>query len=94
MIYNRLDKTPEEKVFALCREQNLGVLARVPLASGFLSGKYRPGSSFGKNDVRGGQEKAVIDQRLREVEEISARRCRRGRIWRSGRWRGVCRTRR
>ena len=94
VIYNRLDKTPEEKVFALCREQNLGVLARVPLASGFLSGKYRPGSSFGKNDVRGGQEKAVIDQRLREVEEIRARRCRRGRTWRSGRWRGVCRTRR
>jgi myo-inositol catabolism protein IolS len=70
VIYNRLDRTPEEQVFPLCRKQNLGVLARVPLASGFLSGKYRPGSSFGTNDVRAGQEKAVIDQRLRDVEEI------------------------
>jgi aryl-alcohol dehydrogenase-like predicted oxidoreductase len=70
VIYNRLDRTPEERVFSLCREQDLGVLARVPLASGFLSGKYKPGTSFGANDVRAGQDKTVIEQRLREVEEI------------------------
>jgi aryl-alcohol dehydrogenase-like predicted oxidoreductase len=70
VIYNRLDRTPEEQVFPSCQKQNLGVLARVPLASGFLSGKYKPGSSFGTNDVRGGQDKAVIEQRLWEVEEI------------------------
>ena len=27
-------------------KQNLGVLARVPLASGLLSGKYKPGAAF------------------------------------------------
>ncbi|MGD0464853.1 MAG: aldo/keto reductase [Tepidisphaeraceae bacterium] len=70
VIYNRLDRTPEEQVFGLCQEQDLGVLARVPLASGFLSGKYKPGSSFGTNDVRSGQDRASVDQKLREVEEI------------------------
>ena len=70
VIYNRLDRTPEVQVFPICQKQNLGVLARVPLASGFLTGKYKPGSSFAPNDVRAGQDKAVIDQRLREVEEI------------------------
>jgi myo-inositol catabolism protein IolS len=70
VIYNRLDRTPEEKVFGVCREQDLGVLARVPLASGFLSGKYKPGATFEKNDVRAGQEKAQLEKRLREVEEI------------------------
>ncbi|MGD0137480.1 MAG: aldo/keto reductase [Tepidisphaeraceae bacterium] len=70
VIYNRLDRTPEERVFSLCQQQNLGVLARVPLASGFLSGKYKLGTSFGANDVRAGQDKAVIERRLREVEEI------------------------
>jgi len=70
VIYNRLDRTPEERVFSLCQQQELGVLARVPLASGFLSGKYKPGTSFGDNDVRAGQDKAVIERRLREVEEI------------------------
>ena len=38
VVYNRLDRAPEEKVLPLCKEHNLGVLARVPLASGFLSG--------------------------------------------------------
>jgi myo-inositol catabolism protein IolS len=70
VIYNRLDRTPEEQVFGICQTQDLGVLARVPLASGFLSGKYRPGSSFGANDVRAGQDQAAMDQKLREVEEI------------------------
>jgi myo-inositol catabolism protein IolS len=70
LIYNRLDRTPEEKAFEICRKQDLGVLARVPLASGFLSGKYKPGATFDKNDVRAGQEKAQLEKRLREVEEI------------------------
>jgi aryl-alcohol dehydrogenase-like predicted oxidoreductase len=70
VIYNRMDRTPEEKAFGVCREQDLGVLARVPLASGFLSGKYKPGATFEKNDVRAGQERALLEKRLREVEEI------------------------
>jgi aryl-alcohol dehydrogenase-like predicted oxidoreductase len=70
VIYNRLDRAPEEAVFPICREQDLGVLARVPLASGFLSGKYKPGASFPGNDVRAGQERAAMDEKLREVERI------------------------
>jgi len=71
VIYNRLDRTPEESVFNSCQTQNLGVLARVPLASGFLSGKYKPGSKFGSNDVRSNQDKATVEQRLREAQEIA-----------------------
>ncbi|ANE46179.1 aldo/keto reductase [Paenibacillus swuensis] len=52
VVYNRLDRKPEERVFPTCEAQDLGVLARVPLASGFLSGKYKPGASFGEGDVR------------------------------------------
>jgi len=70
VIYNRLDRAPEEQVFGICQEQDLGVLARVPLASGFLSGKYKPGSSFGANDVRAGQDRASVDAKLWEVEQI------------------------
>jgi len=70
VIYNRLDRKPEEKVFASCIRQNLGVLARVPLASGFLSGKYKPGATFKEGDVRHGQSREQIDQKLREVEQI------------------------
>ncbi|MBB6669226.1 aldo/keto reductase [Cohnella nanjingensis] len=70
VVYNRLDRAPEEEVFPSCLEQNLGVLARVPLASGFLSGKYKPGTHFGSDDVRSRRDAAEQDRLLREVEEI------------------------
>jgi aryl-alcohol dehydrogenase-like predicted oxidoreductase len=70
VIYNRLDRAPEEQVFSLCQSQNLGVLARVPLASGYLSGKYKPGTAFAANDIRAGHDRAATDEKLREVERI------------------------
>ncbi len=72
VIYNRLDRLPEQRDFPYTLEHNLGVLARVPLASGFLSGKYKPGAQFGKNDVRAGRKKEDLDAKLREVERIAA----------------------
>lgn len=72
IVYNRLDRRPEDVAFAACRRQDLGVLARVPLASGFLSGKYKPGqTSFAQGDFRAGQDAASIDEKLREVERIA-----------------------
>lgn len=70
VVYNRLDRKPEEEILPICREQNLGVLARVPLASGYLSGKYKPGATFAANDVRSREEAAKRDELLRQVEEI------------------------
>jgi myo-inositol catabolism protein IolS len=71
VIYNRLDQTPEQRVFPACLEQNLGVLARVPLASGFLSGKYRPGTKFtNENDIRSRRDDAQVQERLKLAEEI------------------------
>lgn len=73
VVYNRLDRKPEQRVFGSCQRQDLGVLARVPLASGFLSGKYKAGdeSSFTANDVRG---KLWTQERLaatiKQAEEI------------------------
>ncbi len=71
VVYNRLDPLPEARVFPACISQDLGVLARVPLASGFLSGKYSPGANFtDKNDVRSRHDKAEVEQRLKQVQEI------------------------
>lgn len=70
IIYNRLDRTPEKEVFASCQAQNLGVFARVPLASGYLSGKYKPGAVFPAGDVRAKWKPADLDVKLAEVEEI------------------------
>ena len=49
---------------------NLGILARVPLASGLLSGKYRPGATFPANDWRSTFEAEKMRKDLAEVERI------------------------
>ena len=68
--YNRLTKTAEEKVLPACQKQGLGVLARVPLESGLLSGKYGPGTAFGPEDVRAKKYDARTLKQL--LEEVSA----------------------
>lgn len=70
VVYNRLDRKPEERVFPSCEKQNLGVLARVPLASGYLSGKYKPGAVFDNTDVRHRHDPENTRRKLEEVEEI------------------------
>ena len=70
-VYNRLDRGPEEDLFPICVEADLGVLARIPLASGFLSGKYKPGADFSAaDDLRSGWDPARIQERLQQVQEI------------------------
>jgi len=68
VVYNRLDRTPEKRVFASCLRHNLGVLARVPLASGYLSGKHKPGETFAANDWRSVDK--TVDQKLVEAQRI------------------------
>lgn len=72
VIYNRLQREAEAAVLPACRRDNLGVLARVPLASGFLSGKYAPGATFAASDVREAQMKTGRDEKLAEVQRIAA----------------------
>ncbi len=69
VVYNRLDRTPEQRVLPACQRLNLGVLARVPLASGYLSGKYAPDAKFPASDVRGAWHKE--EERRRKLEEVA-----------------------
>ena len=61
VVYNRLDRAPEAELLPSCKAQDLGVLARVPLASGLLSGKYRAGATFDNpEDVLAAAEKTGL----------------------------------
>ncbi len=71
VVYNRLEREPEQEVLPLCEKQNLGVLARVPLASGFLSGKYKPDARFQEDDVRNKQDQQKRREMLELVEKIA-----------------------
>src|SRR5579862_3816376 len=70
VFYNRLDRRAEAMYFPHAERDHLGVLARVPLASGLLSGKYKPGATFAANDVRSGKSRELLDKQLQEVEQI------------------------
>ena len=52
IIFNVFRQKPAEEFFPLAEERNIGVLARVPLASGLLSGKMSPDRSFDESDHR------------------------------------------
>ncbi len=74
VIYNRLDRRPEQgkpSIFDIASQQNLGVLARVPLASGLLSGKYKPGTTFPDGDVRARWKDPNLDGKLQQIADIA-----------------------
>lgn len=54
VIYNIFDQAPEDELFPACRELNVGVIARVPLDEGGLSGKLTKDTKFSKGDWRSG----------------------------------------
>ncbi len=70
VVYNRLDRRPEQAVFPHAQRDGLGIVARVPLASGLLTGKYRPGVSFPANDVRATFDAERMKGQLVEVERL------------------------
>ena len=70
MVYNRLQRMPEEEMLPLCEKDGLGVLARVPLASGFLSGKYAGGASFAADDIRSKKSPEEIARMAKDAARI------------------------
>jgi len=52
IIFNMFRLKPAEKFFAAASERQVGILARVPLASGLLTGTFRPNTQFAENDHR------------------------------------------
>jgi len=52
VIYNIFDQAPEDNLFPLCRESNIGVIARVPFDEGTLTGTMTKETTFPKDDWR------------------------------------------
>jgi aryl-alcohol dehydrogenase-like predicted oxidoreductase len=64
VLYNALNQAPAKELFPLAQEKGYGIIARVPLASGLLSGKFRPDTTFAADDVR---QNFLTPKRLEEV---------------------------
>jgi len=66
VLYNVLNQAPADELLPLAREHGFGVIARVPLATGLLTGKYRQGSTFPADDIR---QSFLTSRRLEEVKQ-------------------------
>jgi len=52
IIFNIFRQRPADEFFAVAKQRKVGILARVPLASGLLTGKLRQDSTFSGDDHR------------------------------------------
>jgi aryl-alcohol dehydrogenase-like predicted oxidoreductase len=52
IIFNIFRQRPAELFFEQAKKRKVGILARVPLASGMLTGKMKPNTKFESNDHR------------------------------------------
>lgn len=64
VLFNVLNQAPATELFPLAAEKGYGIIARVPLASGLLTGKFRNDSTFAADDVR---QNFLTPKRLQEV---------------------------
>ncbi len=63
IIFNMLRLKPAEQFFPAAQAKGVGILARVPLASGLLTGKLRADSTFAADDHRAfNREGAAFDK--------------------------------
>jgi aryl-alcohol dehydrogenase-like predicted oxidoreductase len=70
VIYNIFDQTPETNLFPLCQRMRVGVLARVPLDEGGLTGTITEDSRFEPGEFREGYFRG--DRRRQVVEHVKA----------------------
>jgi len=63
IIFNMFRLKPAEELFAQAWNRHVGILARVPLASGMLTGKLTKASTFATDDLRAfNREGAAFDK--------------------------------
>lgn len=74
VIYNLFDQAPEDKLFPVCRELNIGVIARVPLDEGSLGGKMTLRTRFPEMDWRsryfGAENLSATIPRVEKLKEL------------------------
>lgn len=72
VIYNVFDQSPQDRLLDACQANGVGVIVRVALDEGSLTGNITPETTFPEGDWRhryfGGDRKAELQPRLRAIE--------------------------
>lgn len=71
VIYNVFDQSPEDELLPACEEHDVGVIVRVALDEGGLTGTITPESTFPEDDFRNeyfrGDRKREVAERVRAI---------------------------
>jgi aryl-alcohol dehydrogenase-like predicted oxidoreductase len=71
VIYNIFEQSPEDHLFPACKSHNVGVIVRVALDEGGLTGKITPDTKFEKDDFRSnyfrGDRKQQVYERVKQI---------------------------
>lgn len=71
VIYNIFDQAPEDELFPVCRELDIGVIARVPFDEGSLAGTLTKQSTWPEGDWRNGYfNRDNLDATVDHVEAL------------------------
>ncbi|MFD1730257.1 aldo/keto reductase [Deinococcus malanensis] len=72
VIYNVFDQSPQDRLLDACQANGVGVIVRVALDEGSLTGNITPETTFPEGDWRnryfGGNRKVELQPRLRAIE--------------------------
>ena len=76
VIYNIFDPTPQQNLFPLAQQKNVGVLARVPFDEGSLTGQVTEETAFDPKEFRafyfrGDRKKQVVEHVARLQKELA-----------------------
>lgn len=69
-VYNILEQDPGRNFLDLAKQNEVGLLVRVPDASGVLTGKVNEKTIFDKNDHRSTRKRDWILQAIQKVEKL------------------------
>ena len=73
VIYNVFDQAPQDRLLDACRANDVGVIVRVALDEGALTGKITPETEFPEGDFRrgyfGGERRRELQDHLRAIEQ-------------------------
>jgi len=70
-LYSLLQsENPSEVLFPLAQEQNIGIIAREPLANGFLTGKQRIDTPYEASDIRASWPSHYRSHKIRVAEAL------------------------
>jgi aryl-alcohol dehydrogenase-like predicted oxidoreductase len=69
-VYNILEQDPARDFMQAAERRNVGIMVRVPDASGLLTGKVNTDTKFDKNDHRSFRKQEFIVEAMQKIENM------------------------